>query len=59
MLPQDPIMLVSFLNLKLRDNYSSLRDLCEDIDEDEASIISKLKNSGFVYNEDTNQFIQE
>lgn len=59
MLPQDPIMLVSFLNLKLRDNYSSLRDLCEDLDEDEASIISKLKNSGFVYNEDTNQFIQE
>lgn len=59
MLPQDPIMLVSFLNLKLRDNYSSLRDLCDDLDEDEASIISKLKNSGFVYNEDTNQFIQE
>lgn len=59
MLPQDPIMLVSFLNLKLRDNYSSLRDLCDDLDEDEASIISKLKNSGFEYNEDTNQFIQE
>lgn len=59
MLPQDPIMLVSFLNLKLRDNYSNLRDLCDDLDEDEASIISKLKNSGFVYNEDTNQFIQE
>ena len=36
MLPQDPAMLVSYLNLKLRDYYDSLSALCEeeDISED-------------------------
>lgn len=59
MLPQDPIMLVSFLNMKLRDFYSSFEALCEDLDEDEAHILDKLKDAGFVYNRDNNQFVQK
>lgn len=59
MLPQDPIMLLSVMNLKLRDNYSSLDALCDDLDEDKLAILDKLGAAGYVYNPDTNQFIQE
>ena len=56
MLPQDPVMLVSFLNLKLRDNYKSLMDLCDDLDEDEATLLNKLSEAGYRYDPETNQF---
>ena len=56
MIPENPEMLVSFLNLKLRDNYSSVDDLFEDIEEDREKIISKLKDAGYVYNAAVNQF---
>ncbi|MCQ2524376.1 MAG: DUF4250 domain-containing protein [Lachnospiraceae bacterium] len=57
MLPQDPMILLSYLNLKLRDFYSSLDNLCDDLDEDKNSIIDTMKAAGYVYNEDTNQFV--
>ena len=56
MLPQDPQILVSFLNLKLRDNYKSLMDLCDDLDEDEASLLKLMDDAGYRYDPDTNQF---
>lgn len=56
MLPQDPIMLYSYLNLKLRDQYSSLSALCEDMDEDEQGIIDKMSSAGFIYDKERNQF---
>ena len=34
MLPEDPDMLASFLNMKLRDQYSSLDALCDDLELD-------------------------
>ncbi len=49
-------MLYSYLNLKLRDQYSSLSALCEDMDEDEQSIIEKMGGAGFTYDRETNQF---
>ncbi len=52
-------MLLSVINLKLRDNYSSFDDLCDDMDEDKNEIMDKLKSSGYTYNPDTNQFILE
>lgn len=55
MLPQDPAILISFLNLKLRDQYSSLSDLCDDIDEDEAELLKRLSNAGYRYDPETNQ----
>ena len=30
-LPEDPMMLLSFINMKLRDNYSSRDELCDDM----------------------------
>ena len=56
MLPQDPEILVSFLNFKLRDNYKSLMDLCDDLDEDEASLLKIMDKAGYRYDPDTNQF---
>lgn len=56
MLPKDPIMLLSVVNLKLRDFYSSFEQLCDDMDEDGAAIIETLKKAGYEYNTETNQF---
>ena len=57
MLPKDPVMLLSVINMKLRDRYASLDALCEDMDEDKAQIIAALAVIGYEYNEATNQFI--
>ena len=42
MIPKDPVMLLSFINLKLRDFYPSLEAFCEDTDEDMQAIVDKL-----------------
>ncbi len=59
MIPQDPVMLLSFVNMKLRDNYSNLEDLAEglDISNDELNdIINKLESIDYKYDNDKNQF---
>lgn len=57
MLPKDPAMLLSFINLKLRDFYPSLDALCEDMDEDKETIISALEGIGYHYDSAGNRFI--
>ena len=57
MIPKDPVMLLSFINLKLRDYYSSFEALCDDLDVDGDEIISKLAGINYQYDTDTNQFI--
>ena len=44
MVPQDPMMLYSFLNMKLRDQYASLDELCDDLDLPKEEILEKMKN---------------
>jgi len=56
-LPKDPIMLYSIINLKLRDYYSNLDALCEDLDVDKEELVKKLGAVGFEYNKETNQFM--
>ena len=56
-LPKDPIMLYSVINTKLRDFYSSLGALCEDMNIDENILKEKLSSAGFEYNKEGNQFI--
>lgn len=55
-LPEDAMMLYSFINMKLRDFYPSLDALCEDIGVDRTVIEEKLKTVGFEYNPDKNRF---
>ena len=56
-LPSDPIMLLSVVNLKLRDFYKNLDALCEDLDADKAELCAKLKAAGYEYDPQRNQFI--
>ena len=56
MLPNDPNMLLSYINMKLRDQYDSLESLCDGLDEDKEEIVSKLASAGYTYNETANQF---
>lgn len=57
MVPQDPVMLLSFLNLKLRDFYGSLDALCEDLDLNREEILEKMKQIDYTYDEGRNQFV--
>lgn len=57
MIPSDPIMLLSFVNLKLRDYYGSLDALCEDLDIPAAEIIEKLETVNYRYDAQRNQFV--
>ena len=56
MLPSDPIMLLSVVNMKLRDQYPSLDALCEDMDASKEEIESKLAEVGYAYDQVTNRF---
>ena len=56
MLPNDPIMLLSFVNMKLRDQYASLDALCEDMDVSKDTIAAKLAAVGYEYDPETNRF---
>ena len=57
MLPSDPFMLLSYVNMKLRDAYSSLSALCDDLDESETDIKEKLSSVGYRYDEEKNAFV--
>lgn len=57
MIPKDPVMLLSFINLKLRDFYSSLDALCDDLDVDAAEITDSLARIDYHYDVQRNQFV--
>ena len=57
MLPKDPMILLSYVNTKLRDDYPSLDALCEDLDLDRAELEAELEAVGFVYREERNAFM--
>ena len=57
MLPEDPDMLASFLNMKLRDHYPTLDALCEDLELDKEKIVEKLKAADYDYIPARNQFL--
>ena len=57
MMPKDPVMLLSYVNLKLRDFYTNLDALCEDIDADRDEIVEKLAGIDYHYDEEKNQCV--
>ena len=60
MIPQDPVILLSYINTQLRDNYKGLEALADglDISRDELDLIAKkLHSIGYEYNESNNQFV--
>lgn len=52
----DPFILLSLVNTKLRDQYASLDDLCDDLDWSRDEVEERLKAAGFVYVPEVNQF---
>ncbi len=57
MLPKDPVMLLSFVNLKLRDYYGSLEAMCEDMDISSSELEEKLASIDYHYSKEKNQFV--
>lgn len=57
MLPQDPVMLLSCVNMKLRDYYASLDALCEDMEEDKETILNRLASIDYHYDGEKNRFV--
>ncbi len=55
-LPQDPMLLFSFVNMKLRNEYSSLDELCSDLNLNKNEIVETLSKAGFEYMQEENQF---
>lgn len=55
-LNMDPNILLSIINLKLRDYYSNLDSLCEDMDINKEILEKRLKEIEYIYDGDKNQF---
>ena len=57
MLPRDPVMLLSVINTKLRDEFDSLAELCAVMDVDYDDICGRIATVGYQYDPTQNQFI--
>ena len=59
MIPKDPVMLLSYINTQLRDNYNDLEALADGLDIGKAEldeIVKKLESIGYIYKKDENRF---
>lgn len=56
-LPKDPAMLLSMVNMRLRDDNVNLRQLCERLDINEADLTDRLQKGGYRYDEASNRFL--
>jgi len=55
-LPKDPAILLSFINTRLRDVYSDLDHLCDDMHIDRHELEKLLAEAGFEYLPQQNTF---
>lgn len=55
-MPKDPMMLMSYINMKLRDFYPTLDALCDDLQICREELESKLSEVGLEYNSQANKF---
>ena len=55
-LPQDPVILLSYVNTKLRDEYADLDEFCAAEDADPAALQSRLAEIGYRYDDKQNRF---
>ena len=56
-LPGDPVMLLSVVNTKLRDQYHDLNVLCDDMNVAKEEIESKLNAIDYFYDSNRNKFV--
>ncbi len=55
-IPKDPNMLLSWVNMKLRDDYAHLDRLCDDMQLDRSELTQTLLQIGYTYQPHINQF---
>lgn len=55
-IPNDPVILLSYINTKLRDEFSTLDELCGSLCISREELERKLSLIGYTYNEETNSF---
>ena len=55
-IPNDPAILLSYINTKLRDEYPSLEELCKSLCIDCTDIQDKLSSLGYTYDPEKNRF---
>ncbi|EGL37268.1 DUF4250 domain-containing protein [Oribacterium sp. oral taxon 108] len=55
-LPKDPMILLSFVNTKLRDEFTDLEEFCKEENISIESLKEQLESIGFQYNETIRQF---
>ena len=58
-IPKDPVMLMSYINTQLRDNYPSLAELTKSLGLDENEIMDKLNSIGMTYDPELNRFVSK
>ncbi len=56
-IPSDPVMLLSYINTQLRDEYESLDELCASLGVDKDEICKKLATTNYNYDEELNKFV--
>jgi hypothetical protein len=55
--PRDPMILLSYINTQLRDNYSDLHELCRALDLDEVDLVVRLREINYEYDPLLNRFL--
>ena len=58
-MPNNPMMLLSFINTQLRDNYDSLDEFCASYMTEQDEIKGKLETIGYIYDASLNKFIPQ
>lgn len=56
-IPKDPMILLSYINTKLRDDYNNLDLLCDDLNINKTELTEKLSSIDYVYDESLNKFV--
>lgn len=57
MIPKDPVMLLSFMNMRLRDFGMNLDELCDDLDVERREIEATLAKIDYHYDKEQNRFV--
>ena len=56
-LQNDPLLLLSVVNTKLRDFYKDIDTLCQDMMIDKEDLVEKLADIDYAYDAERNQFV--
>lgn len=56
-IPKDPAMLLSYMNMQLRDHYDSLEECCQSLCADQKTIEAGLAEIDYYYDREKNQFV--